>query len=160
MNLLNPWAALAGVAAIGLPVLIHFLTRPRPVKTPLSTIRFVREVVLQKRRRNRLRDLLVLLLRTAAVALLALAFARPMLASRPGIDPRASASVVRVVLLDDSLSMAEVDGASSAFERARTEAVRFLPAESGLQADLVVAAARPHPVFDRVTRNIAALRDT
>ena len=38
--ILHPWAIAIGVLAAGLPVLIHWLTRPRPVRFPLSTIRF------------------------------------------------------------------------------------------------------------------------
>ena len=159
MTFLNPWAALLGLAAIALPIVVHLLTRPRPVKVPLSTVRFVMQAVQQKRRRNRLRDWLILAMRTAAVALLALAFARPMLASAPRIDANAGGSVVRIVLLDSSLSMAEADGATSAFERARAEAARFLPTLSGMRANLIAAGARPHPVFDKTTLNIPALRD-
>ena len=85
MNLLHPWALGIGALAIGLPVLIHWLTRPRPVTLPLSTIRFVREAVQQRRARYRLRDLIILLLRTLAVALIAYAFARPLIGSQPAL---------------------------------------------------------------------------
>ena len=41
--MLNPWAIYVGLAAAALPVAIHFLTRPRPTRYPLSTLRFLRE---------------------------------------------------------------------------------------------------------------------
>ena len=75
---LNPWAISVGLAAAGLPIVIHWLTRPRPVRLPLSTLRFVQQAVAQRRAHHRLRDLLVLLLRTLAVLLLAAAIARPL----------------------------------------------------------------------------------
>ena len=57
MTFLHPWAIVIGVAAAAAPVLIHWLTRPRPVRMPLSTLRFVREAVRQRRSWRRLRDL-------------------------------------------------------------------------------------------------------
>ena len=99
MNLLHPWALGIGALAISLPVLIHWLTRPRPVTLPLSTLRFVREAVQQRRARYRLRDLLILLLRTAAVALLAWAFARPLIGAKPTVA-ETTGDAVRVVVVD------------------------------------------------------------
>src|SRR6476469_5627299 len=115
--LMHPWALGIGAAAISLPVLIHWLTRPRPVTLPLSTIRFVREAVQQRRARYRLRDIIILLLRTAAV--------------------------VRIVILDRSQSMAAVSGGVQAFERGRAAAAKQLAYTPGLRADLILAAARP-----------------
>ena len=43
MAYLHPWAIVVGVLAAGLPLAIHLLTRPRPIRLPLSTIRFVRD---------------------------------------------------------------------------------------------------------------------
>src|SRR5436190_8302799 len=106
MTLLHSWALVLGVAAAALPVLVHWLTRPRPVRLPLSTIRFVREAVRQRRARHRLRDLLVLALRTLAVLLLAWAVARPLLGRQPLVTPRESSAAARVVVLDVSQSLA------------------------------------------------------
>ena len=36
MNFINPWALAIGAAAVALPVVIHLLTRPRPIRLPLS----------------------------------------------------------------------------------------------------------------------------
>src|SRR5687768_1820152 len=103
MNFLHPWALGIGAAAIALPIVIHWLTRPRPVTMPLSTLRFVREAVQQRRARHRLRDWLILLLRALAVALLAWAFARPLLGSKP-LMADAPGDAVRLVILDRSQS--------------------------------------------------------
>ena len=79
MNFLHPWAIFLGAAAVALPIAIHLLTKPRPVRMPLSTIRFVRAAVRQRRARSRLRDIIILSLRALAVLLLAAAVARPLL---------------------------------------------------------------------------------
>ena len=78
MNFLHPWAILIGLIGMALPLVIHFLTRPRPTSMPLSTIRFVRDAVSQRQARSKLRDGLVLLCRSLAIGLLALAFAQPL----------------------------------------------------------------------------------
>src|SRR5205085_2516643 len=83
MTFLHPWAIFCGLAAVALPLVIHWLTRPRPVRLPLSTVRFVRQAVQQRRARHRLRDALVLGLRALAVLLLAWAIARPLLGEQP-----------------------------------------------------------------------------
>src|SRR3972149_6317507 len=53
---LHPWAIALGLVAAGLPVVIHWLTRPRPVRLPLSTLRVVEVVVKQRRALWRPRD--------------------------------------------------------------------------------------------------------
>ena len=56
MTFLHPWAIWIGVAAAAGPLLIHWLTRPRPTRYPLSTLRFVREAIRQRRSWHRLRN--------------------------------------------------------------------------------------------------------
>lgn len=160
MNFLHPWALGIGAAAVGLPLVIHWLTRPRPVRMPLSTVRFVMEAVQQRRARYRLRDWIILLLRVAAVALLAWAFARPITDTKPLVPPVASASgTTRIVLLDQSQSTAATANGIAAFDRAKPIAARYLGAGAGVRANLIFAAARPRPVFERVSTNLGALRD-
>jgi hypothetical protein len=159
MVLLHPWLFAAGAAAVSLPVAVHFLTRPRPVKMPLSTIRFVMEAVQQKRAKYRLRDWLILLLRASAVALLAWAFARPMMGAKPLVHVGDSGRAVRVVVLDESQSMAATSRGTTAFERARTIADKYVAYQSDLRADLLLAAAKPNAVFEAASMNFGALRE-
>ncbi len=159
MTFLHPWAVWVGVAAAAAPLAIHLLTRPRPVRMPLSTIRFVREAVRQRRARHRLRDLLILALRTAAVLLLALVVARPQWGERPLISDRRAGDAVRVVILDQSQSMAATEAGIEAVERARTVAAGFLRYRPGLQANLILAGAAARPVFEQPSSNFEALRD-
>jgi hypothetical protein len=114
MSFANPGAVAIGAAAALLPVLIHWLTRPRPVVRPLSTVRFVVEAVQQRRSRRRLRDTLILAARTAAVLLLAAAVARPLFGVHGGSRAEPPGPTVRVVLLDVSQSMAARTGAFAA----------------------------------------------
>ncbi|MEW6251113.1 MAG: VWA domain-containing protein [Planctomycetota bacterium] len=158
MAFLHLWPLVLGGLALGLPVLIHWLTRPRPLRLPLSTIRFVELAVHQRRARHRLRDALILALRALAVALLAVAFARPLLGERPLVAPGETAAALRVVVLDTSQSMAARDHGIARFERARATAAEYLAYRSGLRANLVLAAATARPVFEKPSNNFAALR--
>src|SRR5688500_6201239 len=133
MNFVHPGFLFAGVA-IGAPILIHYLTKPRPLRLPLSTVRFVMQAVQQRRARHRIRDFLILLLRAAAVALLVYAFARPLFGVKPLISPTDPAAGVRVVVLDASASTAAAVRGVSAFEKARPLAADYLAATGQLRA--------------------------
>jgi Aerotolerance regulator N-terminal len=159
MSFVNAWIMVLGVAAAILPVLIHWLTRPRPVVRPLSTVRFVMQAVQQRRARRRLRDIVILAARTIAVLLLAAAIARPIIGRRPPSQADSPGLTTRVVLLDVSQSMAARTQGIRAIERARPVAARYLAFRSGLAANLLLAGASTHPAFDHPSPNFAALRD-
>jgi hypothetical protein len=158
MSFLHPTLLLAGVA-IGLPVFIHWLTRPRPVRLSLSTVRFVMQAVQQRRARHRLRDWLILLLRTLAIALLVWAFARPLWGRKPLVSPAEAGEGVRIVIVDQSASMGAAVHGVTAFEKARPIAADFLSAGGNLRANLILAAAAPRAVFDAPSANAGALRE-
>jgi hypothetical protein len=159
MTFLHPWAMVIGALAAGLPVAIHFLTKPRPVRMQLSTVRFVREAVRQRRSWNRLRDIVLLTLRTLAILAIALAMARPQWGNRSLVSNVQGADAVRVVVLDVSQSMAATDGAVEQIERGRTLAADYLRYRPGLSANLIVAGARAEAVFDGPSANFEALRE-
>jgi hypothetical protein len=158
VTLLHFWPLAIGAAAVGLPVTIHLLTRPRPRRMELSTVRFVRELLQQRRARSRLRDWIILALRTLAVALIAIAFARPLLGTAPLVAPDNGGRAVRIVMLDQSQSMAARSGGSSAFDRARAIAARYLNFGTDMRGNLILAGAQPRATFDRLSTNVAAMR--
>lgn len=156
---MHPWAITAGMAALSLPFIVHFLTKPRPTRMHLSTIRFINEIIQQRRARNRLRDWLILLLRAAAVALFAFVLSRPLSGNRATPNTQNQGQTVRIVLLDISQSMAAESNGIQAFERARSIAARQVEYRSGMLANLILGAAAPRAVFDRPSTNVAALVD-
>jgi hypothetical protein len=102
-----------------LPIIIHLLNRRRYVTVRWAAMMYLQQAERQTRRRIRWQNLLVLLLRTLAVVLLVLLFARPVISS--GLAGRHGARVV--LLLDDSASMGAVTGGRSAWDRAREAAL-------------------------------------
>ena len=159
MTFLHPWAILLGVLAAALPLAVHFLTKPRPVRLPFSALRFLREAVHQRRARHVLRDVLILLLRTCAVLLIALAVARPQWGTRPLVSEQLEGDVIRVVALDVSQSMAAADRGVAAMERARTRAATLLRYQPGLKANLLFVGAETRAVFEAPSVNFDRLRE-
>lgn len=113
LSFLSPWF-LAGIAAVGIPVLLHLFARDTAREQLFAATRFVPAAQVQQSRRRSLTDLLLLLLRCLALAFLALAFARPFFA-----DGQAGTTLpVTVVAVDTSFSMAAGRTWSAAVARA------------------------------------------
>jgi hypothetical protein len=93
--------ALAGAAV---PVLIHLLTRDRIQHVSFSTLRFFVKGAKLVVRRKKFQELLLLLMRVALLALLAIAFARPFFGAK-AVDTRHEFSTARALVLDLSGSM-------------------------------------------------------
>lgn len=109
MSFLYP-AFLAGAVTAAIPIILHLLTREAAPRLPFSAVQFLKRVPVADSRR-RLRELLLLALRITALLLLALAFARPFLATATSLD----AGRVTIVAVDTSFSM----GAPGQFARAQ-----------------------------------------
>ncbi len=78
MTFVTP-ALLAGAALVAVPIVLHLIMRQKPKRLEFPALRFVAKRHETNQRRMRLRHLLLLLLRAGAIALLALALARPTL---------------------------------------------------------------------------------
>src|SRR5437899_1720056 len=83
--------------------------------------------------RHRLRDWIILILRTAAVILVALAFARPLLGVKAAMGSEKPGKIARVVIVDQSLSTGARSSGVSAFERARAIAATHLTYQPDLR---------------------------
>lgn len=125
MSFLVP-AFLAGLAALAVPVLIHLIRRETRVVVEFPSLMFLQRIPVRTLRQQRLRHLLLLLMRCLALALLVFAFARPFV-SRRAAAALGAGGTVRVVLIDRSWSM----GAADRWARAKAaahDAVRGLGA--------------------------------
>lgn len=107
ITFLQPLALLALLAA-AIPPLLHLIERRTPPSVPFPAVRYLAETTREQHRRLKLRNLLLLLLRTGLIALLALAAARPVV---PWSIGSAHAPTAIAIVLDNSLSAgAVVDG--------------------------------------------------
>jgi hypothetical protein len=105
MTFLNP-LMLFGLAAAAIPVLIHLLNLRKLRTVEFSSLQFLKELQRSSIRRLKIRQVLLLLLRTALIASLVLAFSRPTLRGSFAGMVGGEASACVVLVLDDSPSMA------------------------------------------------------
>ncbi len=109
-----------GMAAMGVPIVIHLLARRRFRRIRWAAMTFLLEAEKQNRRRMRLRELLLLGLRCLVMVLTGLLIARPFFSKVIWGSQGFGGSRVSVwVVLDDSLSMADASMGRSTFELAK-----------------------------------------
>ncbi|MDT8389363.1 MAG: BatA domain-containing protein [Lentisphaeria bacterium] len=153
MTLLNP-ILLFGMLFAAVPIAIHLLNRNRYQVERFGGMMFLRQALAVKARRLKLRQFILLLLRCAALALLALALARPV--SRPRSGGVADAPTTHIIVLDGSQSMTRGEGAENAFHQAREQALAIvdkMPARDNAQiiwGGQKPTALFPIPTFDKV----------
>jgi hypothetical protein len=144
---------LAGLALVGVPTLIHLLSRRRARRVRFAPMELLLRSQKRTARSIRLRQLLLLLLRTLFVFALCAAVLRPLwLAAAEAASTTAPVAVIFVI--DQSASMNAVLDGKSALERAKQKAKDKL---GGLVDDvrtgLVVCGAVPRevvvPTFER-----------
>src|SRR5262249_59035193 len=113
----------AGAVAAAVPIAIHLFHRRTEPVIDFAAMRFLRRAPVEHSRRRRLRELILLALRVAALLLLAFAFARLYLAqSAAGLR-----APVTMVLVDTSLSMS-APGQFDQAKRLAEAALRNAPA--------------------------------
>ncbi|HEY5133861.1 MAG TPA: BatA domain-containing protein, partial [Candidatus Krumholzibacteriaceae bacterium] len=125
MNFLNP-VYLFALAAVAVPILIHIFSRRRVPEVPFSTIRFLNRSDRRSMMRINVRRLLLLFLRILAVALVALAFARPVVRGSLATLFPAGGSRAACILLDRSYSMGVEGDGGVAFARAKARVSSIL----------------------------------
>jgi hypothetical protein len=115
MHILNPLYLLGLFGAI-VPLILHLIGKRRIRERPFSSLFLLKEIKKSSSIWLRIKDLILLLLRTAILLSLILAFAHPVVQSPiPFIGKEAPKDIV--ILMDISLSMS----ARGTFEKARKE---------------------------------------
>jgi len=109
MSFLNPFL-LVGLAAIAIPLIIHFINLRKPERLPFSTISFLEELQKSTIKKIKIKEYLLLAIRILAISLLALGLARPFL-SPESVSGIASGNkpIVFSFLVDNSPSMVQID---------------------------------------------------
>jgi hypothetical protein len=123
MTFAVPLFLFAALAAI-IPVVLHMINRQRAKDLPFSTLRFLRVAVQKTRRRRRIQDVLLMLLRMALLILIALGLSKPALTNLNSLLGGRNTAVA--IILDNSASMGMVDHDRVRFETARGAAMQVL----------------------------------
>lgn len=159
MTFLN--SALLAALSLGLiPILIHLLNRQRFKQVDFPTLRFLQEMQRQKMRRVRVRQWILLLLRTLAVLALVFAMARPVLRSEMSLISGGDARASVVLVLDRSASMNTESPAGTRFRALQVRAQELIQA-LGSNDEIQIVWADPVPtVFpDSPTEHVPLIRE-
>jgi hypothetical protein len=145
---------LLGVAGIAVPVVLHLTRRQRKQVVMFPSLMFLEMIPFQEQRRRRIQHWLLLSLRALALALLAVAFARPFFDDSELTGAGAGGPHEVVVLLDRSYSMAIGSQWDRAVREARAVSDGLGPLD---RASLVVFSQGAH-VLLRSTSDPARFR--
>lgn len=155
---LAPWFLL-GVAGVALPLWLHRFARRTDQRLPFASLMFLEAATVRRSQQHELRYRLLLALRLALLALLALAFAGPLwrLAAAPAA---VAGDTLHVIAVDASLSMQQ----EQVWSRARDEVRRLSAALRGRDRAMLVAADHrlrvlQEPVFAAQRGQLSAAMD-
>ncbi len=155
MHFLHPFFLL-GLGAVSVPVVIHLVFKMKARVVPFPSVRFLQQVDRKVARRQKIRELLILLLRCLALAFLALGLAGPVI--KPSGGSLGSSGTAAVVVLDDSYSMGMLDAEGPIFARAKGLTRSILGTlQAGDAAGLITS--RRAPAMSRDPAGLAALLD-
>ena len=122
---LNP-GLLAGAGLVAVPIVLHLIMRQKPRHLEFPALRFIQQRHDSNRRRLRLRQLLLLLLRMGVIGLLALALARPTV-DAPGVLGDREGPVAAAFVFDTQPHMMYLRDNQTRLEAAREMALWILP---------------------------------
>lgn len=159
MGFLSP-ALLVGLLAALIPPIIHLIHRRRAVRVEFPALELIRRANKKTARQFRIKQLLLMLVRSLLLAALAFAMARPYFSREvEGVAAAAESGGTTVLVLDASWPMAFDFEGERLFDRARLQGGRLLDALGGTgQAALVVAGAKVTAPVAEPTADLGAVR--
>jgi|GEM_PF-1361876 len=152
------------LAALAIPVIIHMLQSPTARVIDFPSIRFLKACQKRATRRTRLKNIILMLMRMALIALVALGMGK-CTRMKEQTDVLPDAPVSMIIALDNSYSMGYVDRGRSRFEAAREAAIGLIGTlKPGDEVAVLAFNEQIEPVLRDFTtdheRAKAALRET
>lgn len=117
MSFLNV-AALWGLIAVSIPILIHLFNLRKVKKVEFSTLMFLKELQKSKLRRIKLKQLLLLACRILIITFAVLAFAKPVINNLTAGN--SSTTKTALIFIDDSFSMNIKNANGTYLDQAKT----------------------------------------
>ena len=124
MTFLNP-IFLLGLFSAAIPILLHLLNLRKLKTVEFSTLRFLKDIQRSTIRRVRIRQWLLLLLRTLLIVFLVFAFSRPAIRGSIVSTIGTSARTTMVFLVDDSPSMSVRNEGGEVFGQVKESAKKM-----------------------------------
>lgn len=156
MQFLNP-LYLIGLVAASIPIIIHLLILRKNKIIEFSTLRFLNKLEKTQIRRLRLKQLLLLILRTALIISIVFAFSRPTVKSKlPALSNYSNISVVMII--DNSISMDVSDEYGNRYRQAKKIAQSIIDhLIDGDEVSLIFTTDNQPPLG--FTQNLAVIRE-
>jgi len=139
-------AALAiGAWAVAAPFIVHMMTRRTPRTLVFPTLQFLKRAHASQSRLFRMRDIILLIVRTAFITLLLLAFLKPVLRARAMTDAGQQQQAA-IIVVDSSLSMQYNAGGVTPYARAQrvvSDLLDHIPSSAATNVIFASASAKP-----------------
>lgn len=158
MSFLNP-LILIGLVVAAIPLIIHLFNFRRPRKIDFSSLVFLKELQKSTMQRVRIKQWLLLLLRTLALACLVFAFARPTLQGGLAGTLGGRAPTSTVLVVDNSQSMTLRDAGGDYLSQARDVAVGIIDQMEDGDEVFILTTAGTSEVSRRAFATRSAARD-
>jgi hypothetical protein len=148
---------LLAVLAAAIPVALHMINRHRAKDLPFSTLRFLQLSVQKTRRRKRIHDIMLMILRAAVLFLIAVGLARPTLSGLSLLWGGANSAAA--VIIDNSASMGMIDRDRPRFDTAAAAALQILDElKDGDEAALFLTGGPQFPELGKIFRSQEQIR--
>lgn len=158
MTFLNP-LVLVGLAAAAIPVLLHLLNLRKLRTIEFSTLTFLKELQQTRIRRLKLRQILLLIIRTLLVVFIVLAFARPALRGTILGTIGANARSTIVFIVDDSFSQTASDEHGERMKQVKDATLKLIDLmKEGDEAFLIKLSDLPNVTIEPAMHDFTALK--
>ncbi|MGA9405895.1 MAG: BatA domain-containing protein [Bacteroidota bacterium] len=158
MTFLNPFV-LFGLVAAAIPLILHLLNIRKLRTIEFSTLTFLKELQKSKMRKVKIRQWLLLILRTLIILLIVFAFSRPALkGTLAGLGTHAKTTIV--IILDDSYSMSLRNDRGTFLKQVQSSALSLADMlKEGDDALLIKLSDLPQATIAEPTHDILRLRE-
>jgi hypothetical protein len=153
MSFLNSFLLWA-LPLISVPVIIHLLRKNKVIEIEWAAMDFLMDAVQEQKKRFKMEDLLLLVLRTLLILFLILALARPITAMLGG-----KSGEPKLISLDNSFSMASKIASQSRFDRA-VEAAKNINADSDSPKALILNSSSPRKLIANFSQDKSLVSET
>lgn len=115
-----------GILGASIPIIIHLINKKRAISYRFAAIDFIVQTNKRISVKFKLRQLILLILRTSLVVFLVLALAKPFLKTLGGGVSEKDAPTSNIILVDDSYSMQYIKAGETFFQSAKTAAKKIV----------------------------------
>ena len=153
---------LLGLLATIIPPILHLLNRKEATPHPFPAMEFLRRAYRKTARRMKIKQWLLIFIRSALLALFAFSLARPYWQPEPivteGEAPQGATDGAQVIIIDPSYPMAYIAEGESLLTRAKTQAHALIDQATAPVA-LVIASVPPTAPLGEPTADYPSLRE-